>query len=124
MKKTQWKKIIKDQAEGVGTYRKEFEPLIDTLADILEQRDDAYKEYTDAGAEKVVEVVSDRGAVNLRKNPRLAIWEDLNKQAMDFWKEMGLSASSLKRLNESAMQPKKEEKSALEKALAKFGSGA
>lgn len=121
MNKTRWKKTIKDQTEGLGTYRKEFDPLIDTLADILEQRDEAYKEYVDSGTGKTIEHKSDRGAVNIKKNPMLQIWEDLNKQALDFWKELGLSPASLKRLNEAALQPKKEEGSALEKALAKFG---
>ena len=122
MNKTHWKKTIKQQAEGCGTYRKEFDPLINTLADILEQRDDAYDEYINTGAQKVVEVTSDRGAVNMRKNPRLQIWEDLNKQAMDFWKEMGLSPSSLKKMNEAALKPQKAV-SALEEAIKKFGGG-
>lgn len=107
MDKIEWKKIIKAQSEGVGTYQKEFDPLIDTLADILQQRDAAYKEFIDSGGETVVLVISDRGAENYRKNPRLQAWIDLNSQAMTFWKEMGLSPSSLKHLNDDAMKANK-----------------
>lgn len=120
MTKEEWKKQITKQTKGIGTYQKEFVPIIDTLSDILSQRDAAYEEFINNGGESVTEFVSDRGATNLKKNPRLAVWMDLNTQALAFWRDLGLTAAGLKRLNESAL--KQEEKgSALEKALRELG---
>ena len=51
------------------------------------------------------------------KNPLLTLWMELNRDALAYWRELGLTPSGLKRLNESAMAGAKEQ-SALEKALA------
>ena len=74
-------------------------------------------EDLDGGAVPVVERVSDRGARNSGKNPLLVLWMELNRDALAYWRELGLTPSGLKRLNESAMAGAKEQ-SALEKALA------
>ena len=78
---------------------------------------DVYQEFLDGGAVPVVERVSDRGAKNSAKNPLLTLWMELNRDALAYWRELGLTPSGLKRLNESAMAGAKEQ-SALEKALA------
>ena len=119
MTKDQWKKLITQQTKSLNTYQKEFDSVIETLADILEQRDAAYQEYIDNGAEAVTEFRSDRGAVNLKKNPRLQVWMDLNTQALAFWRDMGLTTAGLKKIGEAV---KKEQRgSALEAALQKLG---
>lgn len=107
MNKTEWKDLIKHHTEQAGTFRAEFAPVIDALSEILEQRDRTYQEFIDTGAQTVVEVVSDRGAVNERKNPRLQVWMDLNTQALAFWRDLGLTAAGLKRINENAMEKPK-----------------
>ena len=98
-----WRQNIKKHTEGAGTYRKDFQPVIDTLADILEQRDKAFEEYLEDGGGAVVRVISDRGATNYRKNPRLQVWSDLNTQALAYWKELGLTPSGLKKINEKSL---------------------
>lgn len=105
--------------EDVGTYKKTFEPTIDTLADILEQRDNVYQEYLDSGEGAVTEFHSDRGATNLKKNPRLTVWSDLNTQALSFWRDLGLTPAGLKRIDETSMKKKKT--SALAEAMRSFG---
>lgn len=108
--------------ELAETYQEVFEPTINTLADILEQRDLAYKDFLATGAEVVVEFTSDRGAVNMKRNPRLQTWMDLNNQALTFWRDLGLTPAGLKKINESLMkdQPKM---SSLEEALKNLSSG-
>ena len=98
MKKADWKREIVKKCESVGTYKKEFLPVINTLADILEERDRVRTKYRQEGSKPVVEFVSDRGAVNKRKNPLLLTWEDLNKDALAYWKELGLTAKAYKAL--------------------------
>lgn len=121
MTRDEWYKSIRLMSEGVGTYRKEFESVMWTLADILEQRDRAYQDFIDAGAEVVITKISDRGAENIGKNPRLQTWSDLNTQALSFWRDLGLTPAGLKKLNEAAMKTEQKE-SALEKALKSLGS--
>ena len=110
-----WKREIKKHTEATGTFREEFLPIIDTLADILEQRDKAFEEYLEDGGGSVVLTTSDRGAVNYRKNPRLQVWSDLNAQALSFWTSLGLTPAGLKKINEKSME--KPKKSALAEAL-------
>lgn len=120
MTKEEWRVSIRSAAERVGTYRQEFGSVIDTLADILEQRDRAYQDFIDSGAETVITKISDRGAENIGKNPRLQIWSDLNTQALAFWRDLGLTPAGLKRIDEAAIKNEKKE-SALEKALKNLG---
>lgn len=120
MTKEEWRVSIRSASERVGTYRQEFDSVIDTLADILEQRDRAYQDFIDSGAETVITKISDRGAENIGKNPRLQIWSDLNTQALAFWRDLGLTPAGLKRIDEAAIKNEKKE-SALEKALKNLG---
>ncbi len=120
MTKDEWKASITEATQSVNTYRTEFEPVIDTLANILAQRDAAFDEFIDSGGEAVTEFISDRGAVNLKKNPRLAVWMDLNNQALAFWRDLGLNPAGLKKLNESALKPEKKENS-LAEAIRELG---
>lgn len=119
MKASEWQSIIRKSIEEVGAYRPAFDSVIDTLASILEQRDIAYAHFMEDGR-ITVKKISDRGSVNLAKNPKMQAWCDLNTQALAYWRDLGLTPAGLKRINESAM---KEEKgiSALEKALVKLG---
>lgn len=110
-----WKQLIKQHTEAAGTYRAEFQSVIDTLADILEQRDRAFEDYIEDGEQPVVEYVSDRGASNFKKNPRLQVWSDLNTQALAYWRDLGLTPAGLKKINEKSME--KPKKSALAEAL-------
>ena len=109
MTKDEWKASITEATQSINTYRKEFDPVIDTLADILNRRDATFKEYMESGGESVVLVISDRGAENYRKNPRMQAWMDLNNQALAFWRDLGLNPAGLKKLNESALKPEKKE---------------
>ncbi len=54
MKKVAWRRRIKQACESEGTYREFFDPVIDTLADILERRDDAKEQFKQTGGNTVV----------------------------------------------------------------------
>ena len=119
MKANGWKRRIKEQCELAGTYKPVFDPAIDALSDILEQRDNAYKEFIDSGGAACIEKTSDRGAVNIAKNPRLQMWADLNTLALSYWRDLGLTPAGLKKIDEQLMKPKK--RSELAEALAALG---
>ena len=119
MDEKEWRSIIIEQMENVGTYRDAFIPAIDSLVKMLEQRDKVYEKYISTGARPVVKKKSDRGAENMVENPLLRTWRELNSDALSYWRDLGLTPAGLKRINEKAMQKPRE--SALSKALREIG---
>lgn len=116
MKKKTWLKRIKDSTRAAGTYKPCFDSVIDTLAGIMEMRDDAMQRFKESGGETIVEHTNKSGATNTVKNPALVVVDDLNKTALAYWRDLGLTPAGLKRITE--FNPKEgEKKSALEVAL-------
>ena len=118
MTKKKWEALIREQCVALGTYREAFQPIIRILAEIMEQRDKTYQEFKKSeksGGKSAVEYTNKAGATNISKNPLLVLWDDLNKSALPYWRDLGLTPAGLKKINEKAMKAKK--KSALEEAL-------
>ena len=107
MKAAAWEKSIIEQCKAVGTMKPAFKATISTLADILEQRDATYQQFVQEGSRLVIERVSDRGAVNSAKNPLYVIWNELNSQALAYWRDLGLTPKGLKAISEEALKPEK-----------------
>lgn len=114
-----WADEVRAQAKAVGTYREAYEPVVMTLATVLEQRDRAYTDYIEDGARPTIEKESDRGAKNVGINPKLRAWQDLNAQALAYWRDLGLTPAGLKRIDEKATKAPR--KSALAEALESLG---
>lgn len=51
----------------------------------------------------------------MTKNPLLVLWDDLNKSALAYWRELGMTPSSYKKMTGDA--PKKEKGGGLAEAL-------
>lgn len=98
MNKKSWQKTINKQLEQLDMLEKAYDPIISTLSDILEQRDLVFAEYLDAGSKAVVVHTNKGGAENLTKNPLLVLWDELNKTALSYWRELGLTPSSYKKI--------------------------
>lgn len=107
MRKADWKKKIIAQTQGVGTYRKEFLPVIEALAGILEQRDKTHAEFTASGGKSVIEYTNKNGSTNLIKNPLLQTWNDLNTSALAYWRDLGLTPQGLRKIDEDLLKPQK-----------------
>ena len=121
MKASAWRKRIVQACEAAGTYKECFDSVIDTLALILERRDDADDEYKKGGGSPLVRYTNKGGATNDTKNPALVLWDDLNKSALAYWRDLGLTPAGLKRINENAVAPKR--KSVLAEALKDLDKG-
>lgn len=115
-----WKRAIKRQVKLAGTYRQYFEPVMNTLAGILARRDAAIEQFNEQGGQVLVEHTNKGGGTYMEQNPALRLINDLNAQALAYWRDLGLTPAGLKRINETAMKEQKKE-SALEKALKSFG---
>lgn len=119
MNKTVWKRKIKKQCETVGTYRESFMPVIDTLAATLAQRDSTYDEFLESGGKSCIEYTNKGGNTNMTKNPLLVMWDDLNKSALAYWRDLGLTPAGLKKIDETAL--KKQKKTGLSEILKELG---
>lgn len=120
MKSSEWTKKIKSNMKKLEIYETAFDSVIATLADILEQRDLIYESYIQEGDEPITEYTNKGGQVNSVLNPKLKLWNELNSSALNYWKELGLTASALKKIRKD--EPKgKEEASGLVAALASIG---
>lgn len=107
MTAARWRKIIIEQTIAIGTYKPAFNSVIADLATILEQRDAALKQFKKEGKQLMVKKVSDRGAENMVRNPLITLWDELNKTALAYWRDLGLTPKGLKAIDEMAMKPQK-----------------
>ena len=107
MKRRTWEKRIKEACKKAGTYRPFFDTTILSLSEILEKRDEVEKYYQDTGARPLIKYTNKNGSTNMVKNPALVMWDDLNKSALAYWRDLGLTPAGLKRIDQSAMQQKK-----------------
>ena len=119
MTKAEWKNVVTECTKQAGTYRLFFDSVIDTLAAILARRDAAEERYREDGAEIRVAPTNKAGATNIEQNPALRLINDLNRDALAYWRDLGLTPAGLKRINEQAMKNAK--KSALAEALRGIG---
>lgn len=115
MDSKKWKAKIKKATVTVGTYQPSFDDVIETLASLLAERDRVYQQYIKEGAQPLVEVISDRGQSNMRNNPLLTTWRDMNRDALQYWRDLGLTPAGLKKINDDSMQEAKG--SSLDKVL-------
>lgn len=102
MRKCGWEKKIKTACIEAGTYQSFFDEVISVLATILENRDEVMKKYKKLGAEPVVLYTNKSGKSNPVKNPLLVLWAELNKDALAYWRDLGLTPAGYKKINEKA----------------------
>ena len=121
MEAKKWKTKISANLKKIKVEPKQYEAVINTLADILEQRDACLAKYIEDGAVPIMEYTNKGGATNTVKNPILILWTDLNTQALAYWRELGLTPSAYKKM--TGGKPVEEKESTLEAVLAKLGAG-
>ena len=119
--KTKWKNLIKKQLTALGLQNDAYESTVESLAAILEQRDKTFDEFRQSGGKSVIEYTNKGGSTNMTKNPLLVLWDDLNKTALAYWRELGLTPSSYKKLTGTGAK-QEESKKGLAAALASIES--
>lgn len=121
MEAKKWKTRISNHLRQADIDPKQYDALVRTLADILEQRDICFEQYLEAGPEPVIEYTNKAGATNLVKNPKLVMWIDLNTQALAYWRELGLTPSAYRKM--TGAKQGEEKGSALVEALKAIEAG-
>ena len=81
--------------------------MIESLALILQRRDEANEEYK-KDPKPIVEYTNKSGATNRVKNPALILWSELNTQALSYWRDLGLTPAGLRKINEEMLRPVKQ----------------
>lgn len=103
-----------------GVYQTFFKDTIDALAEILARRDATLEEFETQGTGLTITYTNKNGDLISKVNPLITLWNTLNTQALSYWKELGLTPSGLKKLNDKSI--KVEKKSTLEAALEALGA--
>ena len=111
----QWKNKIAASLKQIKVDPKQYQAVIETLANILEQRDSCLARYVEDGAEPVVEYTNKGGATNFVANPALQVVRGLEADALAYWRDLGLTPAGLRRINEENLKERKT--SALAEAL-------
>ena len=98
MTKNKWKSLILAQMAALHVQNDAYISVVEALAGILEQRDKTFREFKDSGGRSVIEYTNKGGSTNMTKNPLLVLWDDLNKSALAYWRELGMTPSSFKKM--------------------------
>ena len=103
MDRIEWEKRIKAAMAEAGLDKPQFALVVESLAEILAQRDKTFAEYIKSGGQACIVKTSDRGAKNIAKNPYLSLWLDLNAAALSYWRECCLSPAALRKISAEAL---------------------
>ena len=121
MTENEWKKEIIASCEAVGTYKPAFNAVIEALANLLENRDSVRAEFEASGGQLIVEHTNAKGATNLEQNPMIRLLNDMNRDALAYWRDLGLTPAGLKKIDERAL--KEQKKTGLADILKGLGDG-
>ena len=119
MTKNKWRQRIIESCKQAGTYRACFDDVIDTLADILARRDTAQSVFKKSGGNILMLHTNRAGQTNFEQNPALRMVNDLNRDALQYWRDLGLTPAGLRRINDLALA-KPEESDPLANMLGKI----
>ena len=121
MTKDEWKIEIENQIKFDHDYIPSFKTTIQILCEMLEERDRVYQQYIDTGAAPVVNFTSDRGAVNLKQNPLLRQWQEINTACLAYLRELGLTAAGLRKLQGQIPKERNDDDNFLDRFRAEHG---
>ena len=103
-----YQKDIVQKMTALGIYREEFQHAIDGLARALADRDRTQELFDKSGGQIMIKHTNKAGATNAIKNPFYLALETLRQDIIVYSRELGLTPSSLKRINENGIkQPKR-----------------
>ena len=109
--------MIRADMEAVGTYNVIFEPTIKQLAKAERELSKAEKAWKSAGGQMVAELVNKTGAKYTAKDPHYAVVDQMRKDIIALRNQLGLTPTSLKRVQASQDAAAVGSKSRLEELL-------
>lgn len=118
MTKEKYCEEIKQMCIDAGTYAPYFDRIILELAEMLEIKDDAMRQYIASGGNPVVKHINKAKQENIVENPALKVIREAKTTALAYWRDLGLTPKGLKSLGETI---KKEDDTSLEGFLNNLG---
>ena len=112
-----WKTTITKAVKQAGTYKPSFDTTIAVLADVLERRDQALKQFKESGDDPVIELTNK----SLATHPCLKLAADCESLALSYMKEMGLTAAGHRKIKGEQQEGPRECK--LDDLKSRFGVG-
>ena len=112
-----YKQRIISNCKSIGTYRKEFDLVIDNLAYMYVRRDLTKEAYRQSGEELVVEQVNKNGSKYATRNPYLTELDNCNKIILELEKELGLTPLAKKKIDGGVFGDRQGESDPLTTAL-------
>lgn len=106
MIKEEWFERIKQCCIDAGTYKPFFDDTIDTLAQIMENRDKAHEQFIKMGGLPTIYHTNKAKEKNVVKNPILVMENELNAQALAYWRDLGLTPKGLRTLSADVVEKK------------------
>ena len=111
----QYRNDIIRKMKALGVYHAEFAHFINAFARTLYDYDKTLASFEESGGKVVVKYTNKAGATNAVKNPFYLALENLRTDILLYSRELGLTPSGLKKINEASMKPVR--KSTLAEAL-------
>lgn len=108
MTERQYKNEIVNRMKALDVYREEFLPTINRLAALYCHRDKIEAQFAASGGDAVIKHTNKAGATNAIKNPFLTARDEVYTQLLAHERELGLTPTALKRINESSLKPKRQ----------------
>lgn len=118
-RKKAWVDAVTQDCKNLGVYKAAFDPAISMLADVMVQREDTWEDFEASGGKSMLPYTNKGGSENFVKNPILVLWNELTKTALAYRRELGLTPTGLRKLDEKALKSKK--RSPLAEALRDLG---
>lgn len=100
---------IRNALIGLGVYREEFEWEIEMLAELFIRREQTKEAFRKSGGAAIIKQTNKGGNSYAVKNPLLAEIDFVEKRIIEMAREMGMTPSAVKKLNEAAIGKKPQE---------------
>lgn len=95
MNKQEYIELTIQQMKSLGTYKEEFDEIIEIYAGLLHQYKTFEKRFEDSGYVIEEEYTNKAGATNMRKVPLYTAMESLRKDLANYSDRLGLNVKSL-----------------------------
>lgn len=120
LKKRIYKKT-KESMQLVGTFRPEFDPIVDRYAELRAQYQELNQQWYDSGCLITEDYTNKAGATNKRKTALYLSLETLRKELTELENLFGLTPKGLKGIKSKGLEAAKNSK--LDAALEAFADG-
>lgn len=97
---------IRNALTGLGIYREEFEWEIQMLAELFIRREQTKEQFRKSGGAVIIKQTNKGGNSYAVKNPLLTEIDFVEKRIIELAKELGLTPTAIKKINEAAIGKK------------------